>query len=53
MAKMTMEMQIKMAQEQEETEAKEKSTSKSKGTRIIIPGKREPGTLPRRRGLGI
>ena len=56
MAKMTMEMQIKMAREKEEEEEKEQQRKASvtpKHSRIILPGKREPGTPSRRRGFGL
>ncbi|CAG8726815.1 3231_t:CDS:2, partial [Acaulospora morrowiae] len=56
MAKMTMEMQLKTAREKEEAEAKElqrQSASAPKSSRIVIPGKREPGTPMKKRRLGI
>jgi hypothetical protein len=55
MAKMTMEMQIKTAREKEEEEKEQqrKTAATPKHSRIIIPGKREPGTPPKRRGFGL
>jgi hypothetical protein len=55
MAKMTMEMQIKMAREkeEEESELQRKATATPKHSNIIILGKKDPGTPPRRRGFGL
>ncbi|CAG8606785.1 831_t:CDS:2, partial [Scutellospora calospora] len=56
MARMTMEMQMKTAREKEEEEAKElqrKATTIPKSSKIVIPGRREPGVPPRKRGFGI
>ncbi|CAG8620152.1 11452_t:CDS:10 [Funneliformis mosseae] len=56
MAKMTMEMQIKIDREKEEEVEKElqrKAIATPKRSRIILPGKREPGTPSRRRGFGL
>ncbi|CAG8634454.1 15263_t:CDS:10, partial [Dentiscutata heterogama] len=54
MARMTMEMQMKTAREKEEEEAKElqrKATATPKSSKIVIPGRREPGAPLRKRGF--
>ncbi|CAG8529954.1 3737_t:CDS:10 [Racocetra fulgida] len=56
MARMTMEMQMKTAREKEEEEAKElqrKAMATPKSSKIVIPGRREPGVRLRKRGFGI
>ncbi|CAG8609438.1 28691_t:CDS:10, partial [Dentiscutata erythropus] len=54
MARMTMEMQMKTAREKEEEEAKElqrKAMATPKSSKIVIPGRREPGAPLRKRGF--